>query len=241
MCCYAGCRCVLHTGVLHSGEFLPRDVSPLCFLIQGQLCTSENCCASFLSTRRQFSVMEAYENAKEEIEGENTVFQDIVEWWNSVLIFRRSKGSVTKYVSDGEGAIFDGHVSYLCAACLVVLVITCCRSPGRQDCDIERLQQLGLVDAVSFLDSAPVLKAYEEKHQLHAGSYEVDYEKMKNAEFVELMEIAKACGASGKIGKKFAYTTEDVQGLVAWYHGASCVLGDDLYAKFLFTSTAGGV
>eukprot|EP01043_Picozoa_sp_COSAG02_P034757 COSAG02_NODE_2449_length_8835_cov_2.885315_4_plen_190_part_00 len=186
--------------------------------------------------------MEAYENAKEEIEGENTVFQDIAEWWNSALSFQRSKGSVTKYVSGGEGkdggAIFDGHVSDLSIACLVALVVTCCRSPARQDCDMNALQELGLVDAVSFLDSAPVLKAYEEKHHLPAGSYEVDYEKMKNAEFEELMELVKACGESGRIGKKFAYTSKDVQGLVTWYHGASCVLGDDVCAKFLSRSTA---
>ena len=90
---------------------------------------------------------------------------------------------------------------------------------GHQDCDIEVVVGLGLVDAVSFLDSAPVLKAYEQKRQLVSGSYVVDYDKMTNVEFLHLMEHVKDCGESELIGKKFAYTMKDVHALVTWYHG----------------------
>ena len=56
--------------------------------------------------------MEAYENAKEEIEGENTVFQDAVEWWQGLLNSMR-KNTVVKYSTsnaDDSGA-FNGNVS----------------------------------------------------------------------------------------------------------------------------------
>ena len=60
--------------------------------------------------------MEAYENAKEEIEGENTVFQDTAEWWQRLLSSMR-KNTVTKYSAsenvlntDDSGA-FNGNVS----------------------------------------------------------------------------------------------------------------------------------
>jgi hypothetical protein len=62
--------------------------------------------------------MEAYETAKAEIEGENTVFQDVAEWWNRVLSFRRSNDTVTKYASDVKGTAFDGQVSYFSVCCL---------------------------------------------------------------------------------------------------------------------------
>ena len=69
--------------------------------------------------------MEAHENAKEEIEGENTVFQDIAEWWDSVLSFRRSKDAVTKYDLAADETMFYGMVSCLLStACMVVFAIT---------------------------------------------------------------------------------------------------------------------
>lgn len=64
--------------------------------------------------------MEAYENAKEEIQGENTVFQDIAAGWHSLMDRFRTKDDVTKYDPEGEGntdidAMFDGNVSCLSA------------------------------------------------------------------------------------------------------------------------------
>ena len=56
-------------------------------------------------------VMEAYENAKEEIEGENTVFQDLAIGWNSLMSRCRSRDAVTKYDAadepDGNRVVSD--------------------------------------------------------------------------------------------------------------------------------------
>ena len=60
--------------------------------------------------------MEAYENAKEEIEGENTVFQDAAEWWQTLLSSMR-KNTVTTYSASENGTnaddsgAFNGNVS----------------------------------------------------------------------------------------------------------------------------------
>lgn len=82
----------------------------------------------------------------------------------------------------------------------------------------------GLIDAVTLLDSAPVLKAYEEKAKLDAGSYEMNCHRIKNREFSTLMEQVKICGERGILDKKFSYTMKDVQDMITWYHGALCTL-----------------
>ena len=79
----------------------------------------DGCAVSFVHVGC-FRVMEAYENAKAEIEGENTVFEDVAAGWHSLIDRFRTKDNVSKYDPEGEGntdidAIFDGNVSYLSA------------------------------------------------------------------------------------------------------------------------------
>jgi hypothetical protein len=59
-------------------------------------------------------VMEAYETAKEEIDGENTVFEDLSEWWESLSLCGKKGGkdTVTPYdapADGGEKDDADGH------------------------------------------------------------------------------------------------------------------------------------
>ena len=187
--------------------------------------------------------MIADENAKEEIDGENTVFEDLGIWWGrnvqptmAKVGKKDSKDTVTPYtVTEGtggetkEGGGDEEDKSMF----------------GDNHCDIEMCCDCGLVDAVNLLGSnhnGKIIRTYEEQHKMEAGSFELDNQSMENGCFIKLMIHVKRMSDLGELHHPVAglgswvdwclgigapgaptYTDEDVHNLVCWYHGAySC-------------------
>ena len=190
-------------------------------------------------------VMDAYEDAKEEIDGENSVVEDIEQWWSNrlhskhhrkhVRKARKNAGKLTgcrallSHFGIGGGQKPQTHHS---SAHQMPLHEPVCVD---DHVDIALIEELGLIDGIRALAHPKVRKLYEAQHQKTdpLGIKEpISLEKMTNNQFIDLMNLVKQQGRNaGNKGVlshfRFVYTDADVQELVTWYHAYVVPDGED--------------
>ena len=190
-------------------------------------------------------VMDAYEDAKEEIDGENSVVEDIEQWWSNRLHSKHHRKHVRKARKNagrltgcrallshfGIGAGQKPQTHHSSAHQMPLHEPVCVDD----NVDIALIEELGLIDGIRALAHPKVRKLYEAQHQKTdpLGIKEpISLEKMTNNQFIDLMNLVKQQGRNaGNKGVlshfRFVYTDADVQELVTWYHAYVVPDGED--------------